>query len=256
MWNTDDIKTFWEQSLYFFLDNSTVQRLYVKRSNYEKKMFFRSQSWTPPNAADIQGGLCVQEADIIKILARWDISILSTMIMIANIIVITFIMICFRVTAEDHWLLRRVDDTHWRGLSVMATLPVHRLTYALPGWGGLTPAWNFLKYLSTCTEGPQRLSFITKKWYFPTKMFLIPQNTSFNQIYFTFSPRFPMLGGACWFLNQEHLSWYDINQNIVFEFVFSSEWRLRSVHGCVQLQRVDWQNPRTKWRGKTLLLVI
>ena len=27
---------------------------------------------------------------------------------------------------------------------------------ALPGWGGLTPAWIFLKDLSACTEGPQR----------------------------------------------------------------------------------------------------
>ena len=35
---------------------------------------------------------------------------------------------------------------------------------ALPGWGGLTPAWIFLKDLSTFTEGPQRWSFITKKW--------------------------------------------------------------------------------------------
>ena len=47
---------------------------------------------------------------------------------------------------------------------------------ALPGWGGgLTPCLAFFEDLSTCTEGPQRWSFITKKWYFPTKVFLIPQ---------------------------------------------------------------------------------
>ena len=34
--------------------------------------------------------------------------------------------------------------------------------------------------LSTCTEGPQRWSFITQKWYLPTKVFLFPQNRSFN----------------------------------------------------------------------------
>ena len=46
------------------------------------------------------------------------------------------------------------------------------------GWGQ-TPAWIFLKDLSTSTEGPLRWSFITKKWYFPTKVFLIPQKRSF-----------------------------------------------------------------------------
>ena len=35
------------------------------------------------------------------------------------------------------------------------------------------------------TEGPQKWSFITKKWHFHTKMFLIPQNRSFNHIYLT-----------------------------------------------------------------------
>ena len=30
--------------------------------------------------------------------------------------------------------------------------------------GGLTLAWIFVKDLSTCTEGPQRWSFITQKW--------------------------------------------------------------------------------------------
>ena len=39
------------------------------------------------------------------------------------------------------------------------------------GRGDMTPAWIFLKDFSTCTEGPQRWSFITKKWYFPTKVF-------------------------------------------------------------------------------------
>ena len=59
---------------------------------------------------------------------------------------------------------------------------------ALPWWGrGLTHTWIFLKDLSTCTEGPQRWSFITKKWYLPTKVFLIPKNRSFNHIYLTFS---------------------------------------------------------------------
>ena len=53
--------------------------------------------------------------------------------------------------------------------------------------GSLTLAWIFFRDLSTCTEGPQRWSFITKKWYFPTKVFLIPQKRSFNHIYLTFS---------------------------------------------------------------------
>ena len=35
--------------------------------------------------------------------------------------------------------------------------------------GSLTLAWIIFKDLSTCTEGPQRWSFITKKWYFSTK---------------------------------------------------------------------------------------
>ena len=34
---------------------------------------------------------------------------------------------------------------------------------------------------------PYSWSFITKKWYFPTKVFLIPQKWSFNHIYLTFS---------------------------------------------------------------------
>ena len=52
------------------------------------------------------------------------------------------------------------------------------ITFAWMG-GGLTPTWIFLDDLSTSTEGPQRWSFITKKWYFLTKVFLIPQNRSF-----------------------------------------------------------------------------
>ena len=42
----------------------------------------------------------------------------------------------------------------------------------------------FLKDLSIYT---QRWSFITKKWYFPSKVFLIRQNISFSHIYLTFS---------------------------------------------------------------------
>ena len=46
------------------------------------------------------------------------------------------------------------------------TGPANPKMQALPEWGrgGLTLAWIFVKDLSTCTEGPQRWSFITQKW--------------------------------------------------------------------------------------------
>ena len=53
--------------------------------------------------------------------------------------------------------------------------------------GGSDLCRFFLKDLFTCTEGPQRWSLITEKWYFLTKVFLFPQNRSFNHIYLAFS---------------------------------------------------------------------
>ena len=56
--------------------------------------------------------------------------------------------------------------------------------------GGSDPCLDFFEgfvHLYCGRPQTQRWSFITKKWYFPTKVLLIPQKRSFYHIYLTFS---------------------------------------------------------------------
>ena len=91
---------------------------------------------------------------------------------------------CHWATHPQHWLQQM-----FKRVAIRVAGPDVPKIQALPEWGeeGLIPAWIFLKDVSTYTQGPQRWSFITKKWYFHTKVFLNPQNRSFNHIYLTFS---------------------------------------------------------------------